>query len=87
MSTAQQNCSSQSDAAAPTMTQRGQIVSRLRHSRAPYRIKCCHYGYEDLLVAQTLAYDTIEAYEHCATELLVSKRCYSFEDDPTRPNC
>ena len=30
---------------------------------------------------KTLGYDTIEAYEHCAIELLDSKRCYSFEDD------
>ena len=36
---------------------------------------------------KTLGYDTIEAYEHCATELIDSKRCYSCEDDPTRPNC
>ena len=33
---------------------------------------------------KALGYGTIEAYEHCAIELLDSKRCYSFEDGPTR---
>ncbi len=43
-----------------------------------------------LLLTRTrchLVYDTIEAYEHCAQELLDSKRCDSILDDSTRPNC
>ena len=35
----------------------------------------------------TLGYDTIEAYEHCVSELLDSKRCYSVEYVFTRPKC
>ena len=32
-----------------------------------------------------LGYDTIEAHEHCAEELLDWKRSCSFEDRPPRP--
>ncbi len=38
MSTAQQNCSNQSDATASRMTQQAQIVSRQSHSQAPYSV-------------------------------------------------
>ncbi len=31
-------------------------------------------------VLKTFGYDTIDAYERCATGLFYSKRCYSFED-------